>query len=326
MNIIIGKDIFFMEETCMREREKSRYTGLVLFCLFTLLLFILLLVIGSFYDENIATSLYNPGTFIKYVTSIGAFPFFAFAVLFTGAIYERILHSEMGKPKRITLCTICCIVATFVGFIGAGTLVDKDSLGSIFPELNRNIPVILGISVISVPLLIRLGFNLAKKSEETGLIKRIVCLLILLVLAFVLLQVFKNTFHRPRFRLVMEGHEEIGFIPWYKSFDDYQLMIDKYGIDVGEFRSFPSGHSILSISLVVILQSLSWFSTKLKDKKILLGVAGLLFAVIIMFTRLVLGAHYVSDISAGAIIGSVLAIIYTVIENAIDKSEKRKQS
>ena len=103
-------------------------------------------------------------------------------------------------------------------------------------------------------------------------------------------------------------------------------MIDKYGIDVGEFRSFPSGHSILSISMVIILQSLSWFSTKLKGKKILLGVAGLIFAVIIMFTRLVLGAHYVSDISAGAIIGSVLAIIYTVIENAIDKSEKRKQS
>ena len=46
----------------MREREKNRYTGLVLFSLFTLLLFILLLVIGSFYDENITTSLYNPST------------------------------------------------------------------------------------------------------------------------------------------------------------------------------------------------------------------------------------------------------------------------
>ena len=111
----------------------------------------------------------------------------------------------------------------------------------------------------------------------------------------------------------MEGHEEIGFLPWYKTFDDYKLMIEKYGIDAGEFRSFPSGHSILSISMVFILQSLSWFSAKLKNKKMLLGAMGLVFAMIIMFTRLVLGAHYLSDVSAGAIIGTVLSIIYTVI-------------
>ena len=310
----------------MRERERNRNIGLISFSLFTLLLFILLLAIGSFYDENIASSLYSPNTFIKYVTSIGAFPFFAFAVLFTGALYERILHSEMGKQRRIILCAICCTVAVFVGFIGAGTFVDKDSLGSIFPELNRNIPVIVGISVIAVPLIFRLGFNLAKKSEETGLIKKILCLIILLVLAFALLQIFKNIFHRPRYRLVMEGYEEIGFIPWYRSFDDYKLMIEKYGIDSGEFRSFPSGHSILSISMVFILQSLSWFSTKLKDKKILLGVIGLLFSVIIMFSRLILGAHYLSDISVGAIIGSVLALVYTFIQNAIDKSAARQHS
>ena len=78
--------------------------------------------------------------------------------------------------------------------------------------------------------------------------------------------------------------------------------------------------------MVVILQSLSWFSTKLKDKKILLGVIGLLFSVIIMFTRLILGAHYLSDISVGAIIGSVLALVYTFIQNAIDKSAARQHS
>ena len=302
----------------MYVKEQNRYKGLIIFNLSTLLLFILLFVAGSLWDESIASTLYHPNTFIKVVTSIGAFPFFAFAVLFMGALYERILHSDSGKSKRIVLCTICCIVATFVGFIGAGTFVDKDSLGSIFPELNRNIPVILGISVIAVPLLLLLGFRLAKRSEEDSLIKKILCLLILLIIGFALLQVFKNLFHRPRYRLVMEGYEEIGFIPWHKSYADSALMIEKYGIDAGEFRSFPSGHSILSISLIFILQSMNWFFKKLKNKKILLGIMGLLFSLIIMFTRLILGAHYVSDISAGAIIGSVLALIYTVIQHAIE--------
>ena len=148
----------------MYAKEHNRYKGLIVFNLTALLLFILLFAAGSFWDERIASTLYHPNTFIKVVTSIGAFPFFAFAVLFMGALYERILHSDLGKTKRIVLCTICCIVATFVGFIGAGTFVDKDSLGSIFPELNRNIPMILGISVIAVPLLLLLGFRLAKRS------------------------------------------------------------------------------------------------------------------------------------------------------------------
>ena len=103
-------------------------------------------------------------------------------------------------------------------------------------------------------------------------------------------------------------------------------MIEKYGIGAGEFRSFPSGHSILSISMVFILPSMSWFFPKLKEKKILLGVIGLLFSMIVMFTRLILGAHYLSDVSAGAIIGTVLALIYTFIQNAMEKSLKQQST
>jgi membrane-associated phospholipid phosphatase len=86
------------------------------------------------------------------------------------------------------------------------------------------------------------------------------------------------------------------------------------GIDKGEFRSFPSGHSILSMCMVMILQSLTWFFKKLKDKRIILGVLGAAFSMIIIFTRLILGAHYLSDVSAGAIIVSLPTIIYTLIQ------------
>ncbi len=49
-----------------------------------------LLLIGTFYDEKISEALYNPhGLVAMWISSIGAYPFFAFAVLFGGCLYER---------------------------------------------------------------------------------------------------------------------------------------------------------------------------------------------------------------------------------------------
>lgn len=39
---------------------------------------------------------------------------------------------------------------------------------------------------------------------------------------------------------------------------------------------------------------------------------------IIIFTRLILGAHYLSDVSAGVIIVSFLTIIYTLIQYKLE--------
>ena len=297
--------------------KKCNNFGLLLFGIFLLLLFGLLFVIGTFFDESIAIHLYSPdSTFVKYVTSCGVFPFFSFAVLFIGALCERIIHSQFNKIIKVVLAFLCYLIATAVGFIGAGSFVDKDSLGGLYPVLNRNIPVIAGISIVFLPLLLWGGYHLAKKTEDKNLVLKIVCLLILIALAY--LQVLKSNFPRARYRLVVQGYENIGFRPWYMPLEDIVKFIKDMGIDKGEFRSFPSGHSILSMCMVMILQSLTWFSPKLKDKRIILGGLGAAFSMIIILTRLILGAHYLSDVSAGAIIVSFLTIIYTLIQYKIE--------
>ena len=74
--------------------KRSNYFGLLLFGIFLLLLFGLLFVIGTFFDESIAIHLYSPdSSFVKCVTSCGVFPFFSFAVFFIGALCERIINS-----------------------------------------------------------------------------------------------------------------------------------------------------------------------------------------------------------------------------------------
>lgn len=309
----------------MAEIKNQEFKKLIIFDFFMLVFFGIMLILGTFIDETAAAALYSPDNiFIKFVTSAGAFPFFAFAVFFTGALCQGIISSGLKKPVKILLCVVFYAAATFVGFIGAGALVDKDSLGSIYPVLNRNIPVIVGICIVLNTVLLSLGYKLAKKSGDRNLIKRLICLLALLGLSYGLMQIFKNTFHRPRFRLAVLGYDGIGFVPWYTPFPKAAEFIGKFGIDSGEFRSFPSGHSILSMSMIIILQSLTWFSEKLKDKKLILGMTGMIFAVVIMFSRMVLGAHYLSDVACGAVISTCIALVYTVIQNRISESPAGK--
>lgn len=79
------------------------------------------------------------------------------------------------------------------------------------------------------------------------------------------------------------------------------------------------------MSVIVILQTLSWYSAKLKDKRMLMGITGFIFALIIMSTRMILGAHYLSDVSFGALISSVMALIYTIVQHRITLSHGRSE-
>ncbi|WP_408070555.1 phosphatase PAP2 family protein [Butyrivibrio sp. JL13D10] len=292
--------------------KTNEFKRLAMLNIFIIVFYATLLLVGTFYDEKISEALYNPhGLVVMWISGIGAYPFFAFAVLFGGCLYERTLHSDLKKALKFILCVLLILVITAVGFVGAGALVDKDSLGYIYPQLNRNIPVILCISLVSIFPLTYLGYKFAESVADEKLLKRVIGLLLIFIIAYVLLQIVKGIFHRPRYRLTLQGFEGIGFVPWFKPFFCYQDYIEQFGIDKGEFRSFPSGHSILSTCMVIGLQSLSRISLRLWDKQFRLGLLGFVISFIIIISRVILGAHYLSDVSAGALIVSVLALFYT---------------
>ena len=307
-------------ETVMTEKKNKEFTTLIIFNVILLIIFGIMLLIGTWNDKSISETIYRDDNILsKIVTCFGTFPFFFSGVIFLGVLYEKAIHSSVEKPLKTVLCAVCIILGIFVGFIGSGSIVDKDTLGQFFPSLNRNIPVISGISLVTIFPLFYAGYRLGGKTQDKLIVKRIISLLVLLGLSYAFLQIFKGVFHRPRFRLALLGYQGIGFQPWYKPFEGAARYMERFGIESSEFRSFPSGHSILSMSVVYVLQSFSWLFPKLRSEKLGLGITGAIFAVMIMLTRVVLGAHYVSDVSAGAIVGGGLALAYTVIQHNFDK-------
>lgn len=75
--------------------------------------------------------------------------------------------------------------------------------------------------------------------------------------------------------------------------------------------SFPSGHSLITSAFVVFVIGLLW-NTKWRVQSL---IGGILYVVLIGFSRLYLGVHYPSDVMAGWCLGVAWGLFVLVIMN-----------
>lgn len=71
--------------------------------------------------------------------------------------------------------------------------------------------------------------------------------------------------------------------------------------------SFPSGHTLASFEAAVVLL--------IRDKR--MGIPAIIIAVIVAISRLYLFVHYPTDVLAGAVLGTVFAILAVHIVNKV---------
>lgn len=109
-----------------------------------------------------------------------------------------------------------------------------------------------------------------------------------------------------------------------RPFVDY-VEIKNYGMENG--YSFPSGHSLSAGLYSTFLIYLILNSNLNKTDKSISIISAVLFALSVMFSRMTLGVHYLSDVIAGLIFGISFAIISILLYNIIMKklvSEKAR--
>ena len=82
-------------------------------------------------------------------------------------------------------------------------------------------------------------------------------------------------------------------------------------------KSFPSGHTS-GAGMSYLLMLLPYLSEKLRKRKTLLFAAAFIYTGIVAFTRLVMGAHYLSDVTVGG------AVSFTCVLAAIKLIDKKK--
>ena len=278
------------------------------------------LVIGSFFDLEIATAVYLPkNPPALFVTFIELYFFHAAFVFLIGILLGQFFSSGINKNKRILCSVICGYLALSTSVLGAGGLLSPSCYGEFFERKEFSFPYFLVLGIIIFYPLFFIGFFVGKKRCDKNIMKKIIILLSVMTIAFFLPVIVKEIFCRPRYRIVSSGYNGIDFTPWYSLFRESDLYQEKYSLAGDDFGSFFSGHAVIATMNFIIFPIFNEIFPTIKNKT--LFIISVTMVILTVLSRMVLGAHYLSDISFGVLVGTLLCIVYHCLEKRIIKKE-----
>ena len=270
------------------------------FNLIYLVLFILL-CLGSVYDYQISVSLYNSENIFGIIMGmIAGYPT-GIAAIFSGVLFFKASFNETNIKKLLLL-----LLSIFV--IGLGTL-------SNFLEFedNSNLSKVLlwGICLLSTIIVIWIGFKFVDNLNRLSLLKVAAVLIIVAIGNTLIVNIVKIPWSRPRMRLI-QLYSELNYQPWWQVGNYLREKSILLGVHPNEFKSMPSGHTSNS-AVAILLPVLSQVISSLKGKEIQLLWIGLIWTILSALSRIIIGAHFVSDTVIGCFITISLIQLVTFI-------------
>ena len=272
--------------------------------------FAITFAIGTFFDHPIAAAIFSGGNIpALIISSLGIYVFCgAFSFYFGAALSQSMKIAN--DFKRTIYCSFIIFFGVIVMTVAGGSLLDINNLGGIFPEIRRTIPqMIIVFLFVFFPIAV-LGFLLGRRNNDPTLGRRIVLILNCMAVMFIIYEIIKTGLPRPRFSLIQEHIDGVDFHAWYDPIKNKDELIETFGIYSDNFKSFPSGHTANAILSIAILPGLAAVVPALRNKKKVLFVAGFVFGFLVLASRMVLGAHFLSDVSCGGFIASVMSAVY----------------
>lgn len=143
----------------------------------------------------------------------------------------------------------------------------------------------------------------------------------LLLVLFVAVQLVRD--HRPMMALTFGGtffgasfFTVVGWNIWNRVRPDFVLD----GVIIPDIHSFPSGHTAQSISVFIMLAYVWSRYTTNRAEKVLAFVMASIIAGMVVLGRILLGAHWPTDLMAGGIIGFVWVLSLIGVVRSVDHS------
>ncbi len=125
------------------------------------------------------------------------------------------------------------------------------------------------------------------------------------------IEVIKSLWGRVRFRDLVTMPNYDRFTPWY------------HPNGINGNRSFPSGHTA-SAAMSYLMMLLPFASKKWDKHKFVCFIVPFVYTSIVAFTRLVVGAHFLSDVTIGGVIGFTSVIIaMPILDKKFFKTDKK---
>ena len=263
-------------------------------CFVPVILYVLLfagLAVGTFYDYQISSTLTQMEDSWARFMEIWAEPP---SLLFVGFAFAALaVYVIRQKVKGHVYLSLLCAVGGVIAVYSTITRTVEYYSAEVY-EMTLT-KVLSGVgTVIILALFLKLASMI--KDETLKKIKPALVTVVAVGLAtLVIISSIKTVWGRERFRAMEDiSHFTRWYIPVGRALDDAH-------------KSFPSGHT----SNAVILYTLSFIFDRLGDKKkaTVAKVLAILWVALVMFSRMVCGAHFLSDTCAGAIITMTIVIV-----------------
>ena len=277
-------------------------------------------VIGSFFDLQIDKALFSENNpFGLIMASFGVYPCYAGLAFIGGGLLVTTINRKefplIGKIISIALSAAAYAMSIYL-------------CGKELPSVNGyNVPHLAWLSYLICAVVFGAvyvaAFFVCKKGDPKYLWNILIVMTVIFVIALLPAGfLIKLVIHRPRYRYAVR-FEETNYYNWWEMFPQYKEFIGKqvYGTDIiltkEEFKSFPSGHSGTGMIMAMFLPFASFFFPKLKGKETLLFYIGAAWGFLMMFSRMLVGAHYLTDTCMGSLI--VMIVFYVTNEVALRK-------
>lgn len=245
------------------------------------------LLIGTFYDYQISQALYHPNAIGIFFASYGQLP-----AMLTIAMGSVLLIQTADKSKKLTWWISMILGGVFTLLAILGIAMDP----MLYME---SMPAILsGIIAAFLVLLTDYFFLKAIKGTAQHVKKQVMVVMLATVfLELILINLVKIPWGRPRMRLIAV-QSEASFQPWWVIGSDMKQHLMALGVAAEEFKSFPSGHSG-NAACAMLLGVLPLLCPRLKGKETMLFLIGALFTIVVAGSRIMMGAHFLSDVVVG---------------------------
>ena len=271
------------------------------------------LIVGSIaqLDLKINEAIFSPtngfGLVGLVVSSFGMIPGYGTLSFLGGVLTYITLKGKNEFPTWLKVLFVALSVAMYgvsVYFLGK----DVFSVNGFYNEKLHPWLGCIIMGVIMVPVFY-LGFWMGKKNTNP---KLWIAILIAAAVIFIALvpgvTLFKAIMHRPRYRsAVYESY--VSYYNWWERFSEYStykvgdvLIIDGKEFATEEFKSFPSGHAGATMCGLIWFTFLPLIDNRLMKHQTLLFYIAFAWGLVVMFARMLVGAHYLTDVCFGALL------------------------
>lgn len=250
-----------------------------------------LIALGSFVDYPLSSALYDASNpFALFFAAYGAIPA-PLGCVAAGTLL--VCGRDRAKAVPGALQTAGGILLLLAG-TGLACL-----LPAVYLPVSPAVLAVVGLVLcVGTILIVR---RLAKGADRAVILRVALAILLVILCELAVVNLIKVCWGRPRMRLVA-SHPEAYFFPWWQRGTALKESLLAAGVAADEFKSFPSAHTA-NAATMLLLGLAPCLKPRLLPYRKGLVAFGFVWTAVVALSRILLGAHYLTDTAVGFLIG-----------------------